>query len=122
MTFHKQQGKSMFPVLVIIGILVFFSFKAIPMYIVQTKIANVMDNLASQPEVGKQTKTGLTKIMLRRLSLEDVDMINSQNFKRYFKFQKISNGYDVMGKVTQDKKLFGDFYLTLKFEKTVELH
>ena len=121
MTFRRQQGKGMFPVLVIIGILVFFAFKAIPMYITQTKIANVLDNLTSQPEVGKQTKTGLTKIMLRRLSLEDVDMITRQNFKRYFKFQKVSGGYDVTGKLVQDASLFGDFYLTLKLEKTVEL-
>lgn len=121
MTFRKQQGKSMFPILVIIGILVFFAFKAIPMYITQTKIANVMDNLVAQPEVGKQTKAELTKMMLSRLSLEDVDMINSTNFKRYFKFEKVSGGYNVTGKFVQDAGLFGDFYLTLKLEKTVEL-
>lgn len=109
-------------ILVVVGIIAWLAIKIVPIYIDNGKVANAMENIKVDAKTnGYASKGDVKSALLRRLSIEDVEVINGANFDELAKYERTGEGFILTIKYANETTLMGDLYLTVKFEKTIEV-
>lgn len=104
--------------LVVIGLIAWLGIKIIPIYIDNGKVSNAMENVKAN---GPASKGEVKSALLRRLSIDDVEIINSTNYNEFAKYERTGQGFILTIQYASEAHLTGDLYLTVKFDKTVEV-
>jgi len=109
-------------VLVVVGIIAWLAIKIVPIYVENGVVANDLENIKNDAKANGYTSKGEVKsALLKRLSINDVDVINGGNFDELAKYERTGEGFILTIKYANETTLMGDLYLTVKFEKTIEV-
>lgn len=121
---HQQRGMSNMALAAIVGVIGFFvwiTFKVMPFYIDNAKVANALENIKSQPQAASKGNDEIRSELLKRLSVDGVSRISIENFKEYTKFERTGEGFKMTMAYQDEAPLFKNLYLLVKFEKTIEV-
>jgi len=127
-TRHQQRGigmQSLIVFLVIGGFFLWIFFKLFIPMTTYLKVRNAMDSALAQPEVAKQSTGDIRKAMLNRLRIDDVDFVDSNNFKEFFAITRKDGKVIISGKHQTEIPLFNgvlgqDILFLVRFDQTAE--
>ena len=120
----KQQGAGgmgmLFTVAVIVTI-AWVGLKAVPMYLEGSKIKNAMENIKAQPEAFKMSSKQVKDSLLKRLRIDNVAALTSQNYKEKAVYKRQGSGYTLTVQYLEFAPLAGGFDLAYNFNETIEV-
>ncbi|WP_353572955.1 DUF4845 domain-containing protein [Candidatus Albibeggiatoa sp. nov. BB20] len=118
---RQQRGitKYIMP-LAIIGIIAWLGFQLVPIYLEQSKILSAIENLKSTPDSKKQTAIKVRKALMRRFGVNDIKKINNNNYEDFIKYERTPVGFNLIIKFEDEVPIYGNLYITSKFDQTVE--
>lgn len=120
----KQLGAGgmgmLFTVAVIVAI-AWVGLKAVPMYLEAGKIKNAMENIKAQPESFKMSAKQVKDSLLKRLRIDNVTALTSQNYKQNVIYKRQGSGYTLNVQYLEFTPLLGDFTLAYNFNETIEV-
>lgn len=115
-------GTGWMMLLVVVGITAWLAIKIVPIYIENGKVAADLENLKADATKNGYTGKGEVKSALfKRLGINGVRVINDTNFDEVAKYERTGEGFTLAVKYTNETSLFGDMYLAIKFDKTIEV-
>lgn len=108
--------------LVVVGVVAWLAIKIVPIYVENGKVAADLENVKVDATKNGYTSKGEVKAaLLKRLSINDAQVINGTNFDEVAKYERTGDGFILAVKYTNETPLFGDMYLAVKFEKTIQV-
>jgi hypothetical protein len=108
--------------LVGIGIVAWLAIKIVPFYIDNGKVSNALENVKSDAKTnGYTSKNEVKAALLRRLSIDNVTAVNGANFDEIAKHERTGDGFILTVNYANETPLFGNLYLAVKFEKTIQV-
>ncbi|MEK7990845.1 MAG: DUF4845 domain-containing protein [Thiotrichaceae bacterium] len=118
---HQQRGitKYIMP-LAIIGIIGWLGFQIVPIYLEQSKILSALENLKSVPNIKKQSAGNIKKALMRRFGVNDIEKINNNNYDDFVKYERTTTGFNLIVKFQDEVPIYGNLYITSKFDQTIE--
>ena len=119
-----QEGITFIGILVILGMLgcfFLFGLRAFPLYTEHFAIKQAMKGVASQPYKSRNSIAKVRRLLLKNLDINHVYTFNSKNIKKVSTLKKKKGKQILYFKHTESKRLFGDLYLTLKIDESLEL-
>lgn len=122
---HVQRGMttgSLINLLIVLGVIAWLAIKIVPIYIENGKVAGALENITKQPEAGKQSKSDVKAGLLRRFGVDNVTVINAANFDELVHYENVGEGFTLKVSYDSEAALFGNFYLLVKFDRTIEVH
>ena len=119
-----QEGITFLGILVILGMLgcfFLFGLRAFPLYTEYFAIKQAMEGVATQPYKRRNTITRVRSLLLKNLDINSVYSFNESNIKKVATLKKKKGKRILYFKHTKSEPLFGDLYLTLKTDESIEL-
>ena len=119
-----QEGITFIGILVILGMLgcfFLFGLRAFPLYTEHFAIKQAMKGVATQPYKSRNTIAKVRNLLLKNLDINSVYSFNSKNIKKVTTLKKKKGKRILYFKHTKSERLFGDLYLTLKTDESIEL-
>lgn len=121
---RKQQGAGKMGLLFILAVLgggVWLGMKVAPLYVNNAKVANALENMKVQPEAAKKNNAELQSDLVKRLNVDGIERINRENFKDYVTVERTSTGYNMTVAYDDLVKVTGDFYVMVRFKKSISV-
>ncbi len=127
---HQQQGMSGMALMLLIVMLIFaliVFFKLFPVYMENLKVGNVLESISEDHKVFQKTDREIQRIILGRLSEEDIDPdeigLSKENIKDNLTIDRISDEKLVEVTLTYQrvKPLMGNVSFLVHFENSVRL-
>lgn len=119
-----QEGITFLGILVIfamLGCFFLFGLRAFPLYTEHFAIKQAMKGVASQPYNSRNSITKVRRLLLKNLDINSVYTFNQKNIKKVATVKKKKGKKILYFKHTKSERLFGDLYLTLKTDESIEL-
>ena len=119
-----QEGITFLGILIILGMLgcfFLFGLRAFPLYSEHLAIKQAMKGVATQPYKKRNTITRVRSLLLKNLDINSVYSFNSKNIKKVTTLKKKKGKRILYFNYTKSERLFGDLYLTLKTDESIEL-
>lgn len=105
-----------------IGFVAWLAIKIVPFYVDNGKVAGALENVKVDAKTnGYTSKNDVKSALLKRLSIDNVTAVKNENFDEVAKHVLTGEGFTLTVKYTNETPLFGDLYLAVKFEKTIEV-
>ena len=119
-----QEGITFLGILIILGMLgcfFLFGLRAFPLYTEYFAIQQAMKGVAAQPYKSRNSVTKVRNLLLKNLDINSVYSFNSGNIKKVTALKKKKGKKILYFKHNKSERLFGDLYLTLKIDESIEL-
>ncbi len=119
-----QEGISFLGILVIfamLGCFFLFGLRAFPLYTEHFAIKQAMDGVVNQPYKSRNSISKVRRLLLKNLDINSVYAFNNKNIKKVTTVKKKKGKKILYFKNTKSEHLFGDLYLTLKTDESIEL-
>jgi len=119
-----QEGITFIGILIILGMLgcfFLFGLRAFPLYTEHFAIKQAMKGVAAQPYKSRNSLKRVRSLLLKNLNINAVYSFNSRNIKKVTALKKKKGKRILYFKHTKSERLFGDLYLTLKTDESIEL-
>ena len=119
-----QEGMTFLGILIILGMLgcfFLFGLRAFPLYTEHFAIKQAMKGVAAQPYKSRNSITKVRNLLLKNLDINSVYSFNSKNIKKVTTLKKKKGKRILYFKNDKSERLFGDLYLTLKTDESIEL-
>ena len=119
-----QEGITFLGILAILGMLgcfFLFGLRAFPLYTEHFAIKQAMKGVAAQPYKSRNSLKRVRSLLLKNLNINAVYSFNSRNIKNVTALKKKKGKRILNFKHTKSERLFGDLYLTLKTDESIEL-
>jgi len=119
-----QEGITFLGILVILGMLgcfFLFGLRAFPLYTEHFAIIQSMKGVAAQPYKSRNNIKRVRSLLLKNLNINAVYSFNSRNIKKVTALKKKKGKRILYFKYTKSERLFGELYLTLKTDESIEL-
>ena len=119
-----QEGMTFLGILVIFGMLgcfFLFGLRAFPLYTEHFAIKQAMKGVANQPYKSRNSLPRVRSLLLKNLDVNSVYTFNQKNIKKVATVKKKKGKKILYFKHTKSEHLFGDLYLTLKTDESIEL-
>ena len=119
-----QEGMSFLGILIIfamLGCFFLFGLRAFPLYTEYFSIKQAMKGVASQPYKSRGNVRRVRSLLLKNLDINSVYSFNNKNIKKVTALKKKKGKRILNFKHTKSERLFGDLYLTLKIDESIEL-
>ena len=119
-----QEGITFIGILIILGMLgcfFLFGLRAFPLYTEYFAIKQAMKGVATQPYKSRNSITRVRSLLLKNLDINHVYTFNSKNIKKVTTLKKKKGKRILYFKYTKSERLFGELYLTLKTDESIEL-
>ena len=119
-----QEGITFIGILIILGMLgcfFLFGLRAFPLYSEHFAIIQAMKGVAAQPYKSRNNIKRVRSLLLKNLDINAVYSFNSRNIKKVTALKKKKGKRILYFKHTKSELLFGDLYLTLKTDESIEL-
>ena len=119
-----QEGITFIGILVVLGMLgcfFLFGLRAFPLYTEHFAIKQAMKGVATQPYKSRNSVTKVRNLLLKNLDINSVYSFNENNIKKVATLKKKKGKRILYFKHNKSERLFGDLYLTLKIDESIEL-
>ena len=119
-----QKGMSFIGILIIFGMLgcfFLFGLRAFPLYTEYFAIKQAMKGVATQPYKERNSIAKVRRLLLKNLDINSIYSFNSKNIKKVTALKKKKGKKILYFKHNKSERLFGDLYLTLKIDESIEL-
>jgi hypothetical protein len=119
-----QEGMTFLGILIIfamLGCFFLFGLRAFPLYSEHFAIKQAMKGVVSQPYKSRNSIAKVRSLLLKNLDINSVYAFNSKNLKKVATVKKKKGKKILYFKNTKSERLFGDLYLTLKTDESIEL-
>ena len=119
-----QEGMSFLGILVIfamLGCFFLFGLRAFPLYTEYFAIKQAMKGVATQPYKLRNSIAKVRILLLRNLDINSVYTFNEKSIKKATTLKKKKGKRILYFKHTKRERLFGDLYLSLKIDESIEL-
>jgi hypothetical protein len=119
-----QEGISFLGILVIfamLGCFFLFGLRAFPLYTEHFAIKQAMKGVATQPYKSRNSIAKVRNLLLKNLDINSVYSFNGKNIKKATTLKKKKGKRILYFKNLKSERLFGDLYLTLKTDESIEL-
>ena len=119
-----QEGMSFLGILIMLGMLgcfFLFGLRAFPLYTEYFAIKQAMKSVAAQPYKARNSISRVRSLLLKNLDINSVYSFNSKNIKTVTTLKKKKSKRILYFKHNKSERLFGDLYLTLKIDESIEL-
>ena len=119
-----QEGITFLGILIILGMLgcfFLFGLRAFPLYTEHFAIKQAMKGVAAQPYKSRNSITKIRTLLLKNLDINSVYSFNGKNIKKVTTLKKKKDKRILYFKHDKSERLFGDLYLTLKIDESIEL-
>ena len=119
-----QEGMTFLGILVILGMLAcffIFGLRAFPLYTEYFSIKAAMKSVANQPYNSRNSTVKVRSLLLKNLDINHVYTFNKKILKKATTVKKKKGKKILYFKHTKNERLFGDLYLTLKIDESIEL-
>ncbi len=119
-----QEGITFLGILVILAMLgcfFLFGLRAFPLYSEYFSIKQSMKGVASQPDKSRDSIIKVRRLLLKNLDINHVYTFNEKNIKKATTLKKKKGKRILYFKHISSERLFGDLYLTLKIDESLEL-
>jgi len=117
---HHQKGMTAIGWMLVLGLIAFFTLitlRMVPLYLEFGKVASTLESLKEQPNITRQTKSEIVKLVSKRFQVNDVKNVDP-------KLIKVSKDRGVL-KVTisyeRRQHLAGNVDIVATFEKQIEV-
>ena len=119
-----QEGITFLGILIILGMLgcfFLFGLRAFPLYTEHFAIKQAMKGVAAQPYKSRNSITKIRTLLLKNLDINSVYSFNGKNIKKVTTLKKKKGKRILYFNNLKSERLFGDLYLTLKTDESIEL-
>ena len=119
-----QEGITFIGILIILGMLgcfFLFGLRAFPLYTEHFAIKQALKGVAAQPYKSRNSITKVRNLLLKNLDINSVYSFNSKSIKEVTTLKKKKDKRILYFKNLKSERLFGDLYLTLKTDESIEL-
>ena len=119
-----QEGMSFLGIIIILGMLgcfFLFGLRAFPLYTEHFAIKQAMKGVAAQPYKSRNSISKVRKLLLKNLDINSVYSFNQKNIKKVTTLKKKKGKRILYFKNTKSEPLFGDLYLTIITDESIEL-
>ena len=119
-----QEGITFLGILIILGMLgcfFLFGLRAFPLYTEHFAIKQAMKGVAAQPYKSRNSIAKVRSLLLKNLDINSVYGFNAKKLKKVTTVKKKKGKKILYFKHTKSERLFGDLYLTLKTDESIEL-
>ena len=119
-----QEGITFLGILVIfamLGCFFLFGLRAFPLYTEHFAIKQAMKGVAAQPYKSRNSISRIRNLLLKNLDINSVYSFNSKNIKKVTTLKKKKGKRILYFNNLKSERLFGDLYLTLKTDESIEL-
>ena len=119
-----QEGMTFLGILVIfamLGCFFLFGLRAFPLYTEYFAIKQAMKGVATQPYKSRNSIAKVRILLLRNLDINSVYTFNEKTLKEATTVKKKKGKKILYFNHTKSERLFGDLYLTLKTDESIEL-
>ena len=119
-----QEGMTFLGILVIfamLGCFFLFGLRAFPLYTEYFAIKQAMKGVATQPYKSRNSIAKVRILLLRNLDINSVYTFNEKTLKEATTVKKKKGKKILYFKHTKSERLFGDLYLSLKIDESIEL-
>lgn len=119
-----QEGMTFLGILIILGMLgcfFLFGLRAFPLYTEHFAIKQAMKGVAAQPYKSRNSITKVRNLLLKNLDINSVYSFNNKNIKKVTSLKKKKGKRILYFNNLKSERLFGDLYLTLKTDESIEL-
>jgi len=120
----NQSGMTFLGILMILAMLgcfFLFGLRAFPIYTEYFAMKQSMKAVANQPFSKRPNKRQTRILLLRNLELNSVYKFNEKNIKKITKIKKKNGKRYLLVKYDTKNRLFGDLYLSLSVDESIEL-
>jgi len=120
----RQEGMSFLGILIIfamLGCFFLFGLRAFPLYTEYFAIKQAMKGVAAQPYKSRNSIARVRILLLRNLEINSIYTFNEKNIKKVTTLKKKKDKRILYFKHDKSERLFGDLYLTLKIDESIEL-
>ena len=117
---HKQRGITLISLAIIVAFVASYAFavlKVTPFYLEQIKITRVLNDVETNLSGSGPTAAQIRDSIDKRLNIEMVYELTAKDFK----IKKSGTGYLVNAAYERRASYFGNLYLVVAFDKTVEI-
>ena len=119
-----QEGITFLGILIILGMLgcfFLFGLRAFPLYTEHFAIKQAMKGVAAQPYESRNSIARVRSLLLKNLDINSVYSFNNKNIKKVTTLKKKKGKRILYFNNLKSERLFGDLYLTLKTDESIEL-
>jgi competence protein ComGC len=81
---HHQKGMTAIGWMLVLGLIAFFTLitlRMLPLYLEFSKVVSTLESLKEQPNITKQTKSEIVKLVRKRFDVNDVDNVDPKLIK-----------------------------------------
>lgn len=117
---NKQSGITAIGMLIIIGLIAFFTLitlRLAPLYLENFKVVSSLESLKNEPELAVKPGPEIVQLLMKRLDINDVDNVGPQNIE----VRRLPNGVIVAVKYEVRKEMVGNIDIVGKFDKSVKV-
>ena len=119
-----QEGMTFLGILIIfamLGCFFLFGLRAFPLYTEHFAIKQAMKGVVSQPYKSRNSIVKVRRLLLKNLDINSVYSFNSKNIKKVTTLKKKKGKRILYFKHNISERLFGNLYLTLKIDESIDL-
>ena len=119
-----QEGMTFLGILIIFGMLgcfFLFGLRAFPLYTEHFAIKQALKGVAAQPYKSRNSITKVRNLLLKNLDINSVYSFDSKSIKEVTTLEKKKGKRILYFKDLKSERLFGDLYLTIKTDESIEL-
>jgi hypothetical protein len=81
---HHQKGMTAIGWMLVLGLIAFFTLitlRMLPLYLEFSKVVSTLESLKEQPNITKQTKSEIVRLVRKRFDVNDVDNVDPKLIK-----------------------------------------
>ena len=117
----RQRGITLISLIIIVAFVASYAFavlKVTPFYLEQIKVSRILKNTEEKFAGSRPTIAQIRDSIDKSL---DIEMIRDLNTREHLKIKKAGSGYAVHAKYERRASYFGNIYLVVAFDETVEI-
>jgi septum formation topological specificity factor MinE len=117
---HHQKGMTAIGWMLVLGLIAFFTLitlRMVPLYLEYGKVASTLESLKDQPNITRQTRREIIKLISKRFDVNDVDNVD-------LKLIKVSKDKGVLKvgiNYERREHLVGNIDIVATFDKQIEV-
>jgi hypothetical protein len=121
----KQRGGN---ILVIVFLLISLATLALsvmriaPIYLENANVLKSIEQIKNQPEIKSYTTTRVKAKLISLFGMNEISLIDNDNFKQHFSFKRTSSGLNIIMKYSREAAFFKNILFLVKFEQDIILY
>jgi len=106
--------------LIVLGLGALLTLRLFPLYMESFKIDTAMQSVIEDPALEKKSNREIIEALLRRFDVDDVQRIDSRNYKNHIKIEKKRDKVAIMVTYRAEAPLFRNLSLVADFHKQTQ--